>query len=78
MLFDNPNDVPIDGITPSRRAPPGYIKANPQTKYIMQAIEYKPRFLVTISAAFFFLIIPASSIVKPAAIHITKAPAITA
>ena len=35
---------------------------------MMQAIEYKPRFLVTIADAFLLCIIPASSMVNPAAI----------
>jgi hypothetical protein len=48
----------------------------PHIKYITHAIENKPKFLVTISAAFFDLTNPASNIVKPAAIHMTKAPLI--
>ena len=40
------------------------------------AIENKPKFFVTIVDAFFLLTKPASSIVKPAAIHMTKAPLI--
>ena len=48
----------------------------PQVKYITQAMENNPKFLVTISDAFFDLTYPASNIVKPAAIHMTKAPLI--
>jgi len=39
-----------------------------------QAIEYRPMFLVTISETFLERTKPASSMVKPAAIHITRAP----
>ena len=42
--------------------------------YMMQAIEYRPTFLVRISAVFFARTSPDSSIVKPAAIHMTNAP----
>ena len=42
--------------------------------YMMQAIEYRPTFLVRISAVFLARTRPASSIVKPAAIHMTSAP----
>nr|GIR52022.1 MAG: hypothetical protein CM15mP61_07310 [Gammaproteobacteria bacterium] len=45
---------------------------------MMQAIEYKPKFFVTISDTSFFWTNPASSIVNPAAIHMTKAPAMMA
>ena len=75
---DSPTDVPIAGIIPSSKAPLGYIKTNPHTKYIIQAIEYRPIFFVTISDTSFFCTSPASSMVKPAAINMTSAPAITA
>ena len=55
---------------------PGYMTKKPHKRYIKQAIEYKPIFLVTISAVFLLLTKPASSIVKPAAIHMTSAPVI--
>ena len=47
------------------------------SRYMKQAIEYKPIFLVTISAVFFLLTRPASSIVNPAAIHMTSAAVIS-
>jgi hypothetical protein len=40
----------------------------------MQEIEYNEIFFVKISAVFLALTRPASSIVKPAAIHMTNAP----
>ena len=49
----------------------------PHKRYIKHAIEYKPIFFVTISAVFLLLTKPASSIVKPAAIHMTSAPVIS-
>jgi hypothetical protein len=39
---------------------------------MVQAMANKPMFLVKISAVFLLLTKPASSIEKPAAIHITK------
>ena len=68
----------MPGNSPKNELLPEYIRANPQIKYIIHAIEYSPRFLVTISDTSFFCTSPASSIVNPAAIHITNAPAITA
>jgi hypothetical protein len=64
------------GIQAETAESPGYMIKNPHIKYITHAIENKPKFLVTISAAFFDLTNPASNIVKPAAIHMTKAPLI--
>ena len=54
--MDRPNElVPkIDGKTPSIIYEPGYIITKPQAKYIIQAIEYSPIFLVTISDTSFF------------------------
>ena len=63
---------------PSNHDPDGYIRTKPHSKYMMHAMEYRPRFLVTISATSFFWTRPASSMVKPAAIHITRAPDINA
>ena len=54
--------------------PAGYIKLYPTTIYMMVAIEYNEIFLVSISAVFFALTSPDSSIVNPAAIHMTNAP----
>jgi hypothetical protein len=48
----------------------------PETIYIVHAIENNATFLVKITVVFFALTNPASSIVKPAAIHMTKAPQI--
>ena len=88
----SPHEVPIAGKIPYMMASPassrppdiaktasdGYIRTKPQAKYITQAIENNPRFLVTISETSFFWTNPASSIVNPAAIHMTNAPDIIA
>ena len=85
---DSPHEVPMAGkipyeiASPASSRPPaianiasdGYINTKPHTKYITHAIENNPRFLVTISDTSFFWTRPASNIVKPAAIHITRAP----
>jgi len=44
--------------------------------YMMQAIAYSDTFLVRISVVFFARTRPDSSIVNPAAIHMTSAPEI--
>jgi hypothetical protein len=44
--------------------------------YMMLAVANSATFLVKISTVFFDLTNPASSIVKPAAIHMTSAPQI--
>ena len=65
----------VENIAPAKPSP-GYITLYPQRRNIKQAIEYKPIFFVTISAVFLLLTSPASNMVKPAAIHITRAPVI--
>ena len=71
-----PQVLPIIGKYALYTLSPGYIKKKPHTKYMTHAIEYRPIFLVTISDTFLDLTKPASNIVNPAAIHITKAPEI--
>jgi hypothetical protein len=44
--------------------------------YIVEAMANRDTFFVKISVVFFDLTSPASSIEKPAAIHITRAPQI--
>ena len=92
MSVLKPHDVAIAGkipyeiASPASSSPPaiantasaGYIKAKPHTRYITHAIENRPRFLVTISETSFFWTNPASSMVNPAAIHMTNAPDIIA
>ena len=71
-VLSSPKKNASSGMTPV--PPPGYIKLYPTIIYIMTAIEYKDIFFVRISAVFFALTSPDSSIVNPAAIHMTKAP----
>ncbi len=51
-----------------------YISWYPNSRYMMQAMAYRATFLVRISVVFLARTSPASSMAKPAAIHITRAP----
>ena len=54
----------------------GYMIPYPTSMYMIEAIAKSAMFLVKISAVFLARTIPASSMAKPAAIHMTSAPEI--
>ena len=55
---------------------PLYIRLYPINQYIIPAIEYRPIFLEHCIVVFFERTSPASSMQKPAAIHMTRNPCI--
>jgi hypothetical protein len=55
-------------------SPSPYMMLYPMNMYMTQAIEYRATFFSRISAVLLLRTRPASSIEKPAAIHMTSAP----